>query len=113
MVEGYLALYKIGKDGGMKRTNEIEIKMGRKLEAIGSANMLLTRSKDKKLISLANIDLDHPKGKIFKVLAWTIKLQKYELSDKLEVGVNEYFQQIKGKVDKFIEVSFVGNNNFL
>ena len=60
MVEGYLSLYKIAKDGGMKRTNEIEIKMGRKLEEIGNANMLLTRSKDKKLISLANIDLDHP-----------------------------------------------------
>jgi hypothetical protein len=35
------------------------------------------------------------------------------LSDKLEVGINEFFKGIKGKVDKFIEISFVGNNNFV
>ena len=113
MIEGMLALYKIGEKGGMKRLNEIEIKMGRKFSGVKDGNMVLTRSKDKKLVSLANIDLDHPNGKIFKILAWTIKLVKHELSDKLEIGVNQYFNTIKSKVDKFIEVSFVGNNNFI
>ena len=75
--------------------------------------MMLTRSKDKKLISLVNFDLSDKNDKIFKVLAWSVKLVKYDLSDKLNDGINAYFKDLKHTIDKLVEVSFVGNNHFL
>lgn len=74
MIEGILALYTISKDGGLSRVTEVDIKMGRKFTPIKNGNMTLTRSKDKKLISLVNFDLANKQDKIFKILAWTIKL---------------------------------------
>ena len=113
MIEGILALYKISKDGGLKRISEIDIKMGRKYQKPKNGNMMLTRSKDKKLISLVNFDLSDKNDKIFKVLAWSVKLVKYDLSDKLNDGINAYFKDLKHTIDKLVEVSFVGNNHFL
>ena len=113
MIEGILALYKISKDGGLTRISEIDIKMGRKYKEPKNGNMMLTRSKDKKLISLVNFDISDKNEKIFKILAWTVKLIKYDLSDKLDDGINAYFKDLKHTIDKLVEVSFVGNNHYL
>ena len=56
MLEGFLAAYKVNNSGGMKRIGEVDIKMGRKFFPSKNGNMTLTRSYDKKLISLANFD---------------------------------------------------------
>jgi hypothetical protein len=51
--------------------------MGRKFFSSENGNMVLTRSKDKKIISLTNFDPYDDHGKYFKIAAWTIKLKKF------------------------------------
>lgn len=45
--------------------------------------MMITRSKNKKIISLVNFDIFDRDQDYFKILAWSIKLRKIDLSDKL------------------------------
>ena len=56
MAEAILALYKITKQGKMMRHNSITMSMGKKFFPSKNGNMTLTRSKDKKVISVVNFD---------------------------------------------------------
>jgi hypothetical protein len=58
-------MYKVTKQGQMQRINEVPIKMGRKFFPSMDANMTLTLSKDKRLISLLNFDQDNSDGDYF------------------------------------------------
>ena len=90
--------------------------MGRKFFPSLNGNMVLTRSKDKKVVSLTNFDRESTNGDYFKTLAWTIKLKVFETADEFELlnsGMNQYFNTIKDTFDELIEVSFVGNSKFV
>ena len=78
--------------------------------------MVLQRSKDKKVVSITNFDMESPTGEYFKTLAWTNKLKIFETPDKFEAlnnGMNAYFDRIYKNFDELIEVSFVGNSKFV
>lgn len=51
--------------------------MGRKFFSSDKGNMVLTRSKDKKLVSLTNFDEWNEHGNYFKICCWNVKLIKY------------------------------------
>jgi hypothetical protein len=59
MVEAILAIYKVTATGGMQRSHQCNVKMGRKYFPAKNGNMVLTRSKDKKVISLVNFDREN------------------------------------------------------
>lgn len=116
MVEAILALYKVTPLGGMQRSNQVEVKMGRKFFTSENGNMVLTRSKDKKVVSLTNFDKNDENGEFFRILAWTNKLKKFETADEfqsLNLGLNQYYQRNKDTFDQLVEVSFVGNSKFV
>lgn len=81
MVEAILAIYKVSQLGGMQRLTQQNVKMGRKYFTANNGNMKLTRSKDKKVISLTNFDRENEKGEFFKVLAWTNRLKVFSQND--------------------------------
>lgn len=85
MVEAILAIYKVTALGGMQRSHQCNVKMGRKYFPAKNGNMMLTRSKDKKVISLVNFDRDNEMGEYFKVLAWTNKLKMFSPNDHYEI----------------------------
>jgi hypothetical protein len=58
------------------------MKMGRKFIPAGNGNMVLTRSKDKKIISVTNFDKDALDADYFKTLAWTSKLKPFTTADQ-------------------------------
>lgn len=94
MVEAILALYKVTPLGGMQRSNQVDVKMGRKFFVSENGNMVLTRSKDKKVVSLTNFDPQNGQGEYFKTLAWTNKLKKFETADEFELlnnGMSYYY----------------------
>ena len=116
MVEAILAIYKVSQLGGMQRSHQCNVKMGRKYFPAKNGNMMLTRSKDKKIISLVNFDRDSEKGEYFRVLAWTNKLKMFSPTDHFEIlnsGLNNYFQSVYETFEELIEVSFVGNSKFV
>ena len=115
MVEPIIAFYKVTAIGGMQRINEVEVKMGRKFFPSADGNMALTRSKDKKIISLVNFNEKDKYGNFFKVLAWTCKLKPFNISEKLNEGMNQYYKYIQkdNTFDKLVEVSIVGNNKYV
>ena len=116
MVEAILALYKVTPLGGMQRSIQVDVKMGRKFFSSENGNMVLTRSKDKKVISLTNFDENDDNGEYFRTLAWTNKLKKYETADEfqsLNIGMNAYYSKVKDSFDQLVEVSFVGNSKFV
>jgi hypothetical protein len=55
--------------------------MGRKFFPSKNGNMVLTRSKDKKIISLTNFEKFHPNEEFFKIKAWTVKLSRFTSQD--------------------------------
>ena len=57
--------------------------------------MVLTRSTDKRIVSLVNFNRYDPDGEYFKMMAWTIKLKPWNISLKLDQGLNEYYKQNK------------------
>lgn len=90
--------------------------MGRKFFTSENGNMVLTRSKDKKVVSLTNFDKNDENGEFFRILAWTNKLKKFETADEfqsLNLGLNQYYQRNKDTFDQLVEVSFVGNSKFV
>ena len=90
--------------------------MGRKFFTSGNGNMVLTRSKDKKVVSVTNFICDSPTGEYFKTLAWTNKLKVFETSDEFELlnnGMNQYYNQYKDTFVELVEVSFCGNSKFV
>jgi hypothetical protein len=116
MVEAILALYKITPTGGMQRSNQVDVRMGRKFFPSKNGNMMLTRSKDKKIISLTNFDESNPEGEYFKTLAWTNKLKIFSTADNFEllnIGMNNYYSENQSNFDEMVEVSFVGNSKFV
>ena len=116
MLEAILAIYKVTAVGGMQRSHQCNVKMGRKYIPSKNGNMVLTRSKDKKVISLVSFDRDNEWGEYFKVLAWTNKLKMFSPNDHYEIlnsGLNAYFEQVRETFEELIEVSFVGNSKFV
>lgn len=90
--------------------------MGRKFFQSINGNMTLTRSKDKKIISLTNFDVSNPHGEYFKTLAWTNKLRIFSTADNFEllnIGMNNYYSEHQDSFDELVEVSFVGNSKFV
>ena len=76
--------------------------MGRKFFPSENGNMVLTRSKDKKVVSLTNFDPNDNCGEYFKTLAWTNKLKKFETADNFESlnnGMNAYYTRVKDSFD--------------
>ena len=113
MIEGIVALYKVTSSGGLQRDVQDTVKMGRKFFPSKDGNMVLTRSKDKKIISLTNFDRYDEDGNYFKIRAWTTKLGKVAPEDNyrtLEHCMNMYFEKNRSTFDELIEVSFVGGN---
>lgn len=62
--------------------------MGRSFFKSGNGNMVLTRSRDKRVVSLVNFNRQDPKGEYFKIMAWTIKLKLWDVNPKLNKGLN-------------------------
>ena len=56
MLNPIIAVYKVTNDGRMQRSHEVEAKMGGYFNKSMNGSMVLTRSLDKKLISLCNFD---------------------------------------------------------
>lgn len=113
MVEGSLVLYNVNDKGGLTRVAETDLKMGRKFKESQNGNMMLTRSKNKKIFSVANFDYLDDKQEFFKILAWTTKLKKFDVPSGLAKGMNEYFKQNKEFFAELIEISFCGDNKFV
>jgi hypothetical protein len=78
-----MAIYKVNAAGGMRRFAEVDVDMGRRFFSSQDGNMTLTRSYDKKLISLANFEREHENKEYFKIKAWTTKLGAFDLNQKL------------------------------
>lgn len=93
----------------MQRVHEVSVKMGRKFFPSKNGNMMLTRSRDKKLISLVSFDRDNMYNDHFKVLAWTTKLRPHPVSQELNDGLNSYFAGCSNTFDSLEEIMFVGN----
>ena len=87
--------------------------MGRKFIKPMNGNMQLTRSKDKKILSLTNFDRTNKYGDYFQVQAWTLRLKKFQIFQKLIFGMNSYYHTVKDNFDELIEVSFCGNNQYV
>lgn len=73
-----MAIYKVNAAGGMRRFAEVDVEMGRRFFSSQDGNMTLTRSYDKKLISLANFERNHKNKEYFKIKAWTTKLGAFK-----------------------------------
>lgn len=98
----------------MRRTKEIELKMGRIFCKSQNGNMTLTRSMDKKLISVVNFNPNHDYGQYFKVVAFTAqKLDKHELNDKLGDGMNNYYSLMKDTFHELVQVQFIGQSQYV
>ena len=92
------------------------VSMGRKFFPSEHGNMELTRSKNKKFISLTNFDKFDEDDKYFKFCAWSIKLKKHTTQDNfenLQNSMNVYYERVQNTFDELIEVSFVGGNKFV
>jgi hypothetical protein len=90
--------------------------MGRKFFPSENGNMVLTRSKDKKVISLTNFDRSELDQNYFKIQAWTSKLKPFTSQDnyeRLQFCMNHYFERVQCNFDELIEVSFVGGNKYV
>lgn len=55
-----IAVYKVTNEGRMQRSHEVDAKMSGYFSRSGHGNMELTRSLDKKMISLCNFDHSSP-----------------------------------------------------
>ena len=117
MLEGFLSLYKVSKNGGMKRISQSNIKMGRKFRPSKDGNMTLTRSYDKQIISIVNFDQSSHDSQYFKIKAWFCDLQEYhfdiedytkfeETNKKLHEAINDYYEFKKDVFSELISVTF-------
>ena len=75
--------------------------------------MMLTRSTDLSIVSLTNFnqfDIDYS---FFSVKAWSASVDNfgmpYQVNDKLNQGMNQYFTSIGKKFYELISITFVGN----
>lgn len=84
-----IAVYRVTNEGKMQRCLEVDCKMGGYFNPTNHGCMELTRSLDKKLISLCNFDPTNPSKKYFNVKAWNVKkLKPFEIHHKLNKGLN-------------------------
>ena len=78
----------------MQRCNEVDAKMGGYFNHTTHGNMQLTRSLDKKLISLCSFDSSNPDNHFFHVKAWLAKnLKPFKINIKLSHGLNRYYTE--------------------
>jgi hypothetical protein len=95
-----LALYKVNKLGCLKRIEERDVSMGigRQFIKSSNGNMVLTRSTDMSLISLANFDPNNKMDMFFSIKAWSASLEDFampfKIDDNLNLGVNKYFKKV-------------------
>ena len=117
MIEGIICLYKVDAKGGMQRYSQATVNIpGRKFFKSEDGNMVLSRSKDKKLVSLTNFDRNDDRKQYFKLQAWTIKLKPYTTPDnfeRLHQSLNTYFDENQKSFDTLVELAFVGSGKFV
>jgi len=75
--------------------------------------MKLTRSTDKKVFSLTRFDPNDSNGEYFHIKAWYSRLRPFQISDKLNIGMNKFFDSIKENFSELVSVKFVGNCNYV
>ena len=108
---GIICLYKVTSNGGLKKTNEVNIKMGRYYIPSKDGNMTLTRSYDKKWISLTKFDprdMNH-----FKVKAWCTQLEGDHEFAELNQGLDKYFEAHKKSFNSLVSVTFTGRRKLV
>lgn len=59
--------------------------------------MTLTRSYDKRLISLLNFSQYNEEKNYFQLKAWTTKLDPWAVSEELNKGLNDYYMKYMKK----------------
>lgn len=92
MVQGILCQYIVNPEGGIMKQMETDVKMGRKFMKPQGGNMSLTRSKDRKLISITNFEKDNPNRDYFRMYAWSTKMfRQIEVSMRLHFSMNNYY----------------------
>lgn len=109
-----IAVYRVTNEGKMQRCQEVDCKMGGYFSHTNHGCMELTRSLDKKLISLCNFDSTNPSKKYFNVKAWNVKkLRPFEIHSKLNKGLNKFFEENKESFDHLESVHFMGKNKYI
>lgn len=92
MAQGILCLYTVNPEGGLMKRMETDVRMGRKFMKPKGGNMSLTRSKDRRLVSITNFEKDNAKGDYFRVYAWSTRmLRQVEVSERLRASMNRYY----------------------
>lgn len=71
--------------------------------------MTLTRSTDKRCISLVNFDFDNKNNEFFKLLAWTIKLVPFEIPEVINEALSNYYRDNFEFFHELVEVQLVCN----
>ena len=95
----------------MQRCNEVDAKMGGYFNHTTNGNMQLTRSLDKKLISLCSFDSSNPEGHYFHVKAWLVRnLKSFKISIKLSHGLNHYYKENINSFDHMEQMFLINNN---
>ena len=114
MAQGILCLYTVNPEGGLMKRMETDVRMGRKFMKPKGGNMSLTRSKDRRLISITNFEKDNPKGDCFRVYAWSTRmLRQVEVSERLRASMNGYYREQKAQFQELVEVSFCGAGEYV
>lgn len=113
LVQGIICLYKLTPEGSLMKQQEVDCRMGRKFIRPANGNMQLTRSKDRKVVSLTNFDRNDSQGGYFHVLAWTPDLKKFDVSDRLLLALNHYYHSVKDSFDELVELAFCGRNQYV
>ena len=109
MIEPIIATYRVSSQGCMMRTNEATIPMGRKFFSANDGNMTLTRSTDKRVISLVNFDSDNVDGEFFKLMAWSIKLKTFDIPEEVNISLSNYYRDNLSFFKRLVEVQMVFN----
>ena len=93
---------------------ETDVRMGRKFMKPEGGNMKLTRSKDRRLISITNFEKDNMKGDFFRLYAWSTRmLRQIDVSDRLRQSMNKFYSQCKFNFHELEEVSFCGCGEYV
>lgn len=91
----------------MTKRCEVNANMGRKLLKPYLGNMSLTRSRDRKIVSVTNFEKDNKDGQYFRVYAWqVINLKTVEISEAFHKCINQYYVENRDIFGEVIEVSF-------
>ena len=96
MFQPILCKYEVNAQGTMTKRCEIDVKMGRKLIKPHNGNMSLTRSRDRKTITLTNFEKNNDSGQYFKVFAWNAtNLKAFEITEEFHKAINRYYDNNK------------------